>query len=735
MRFGPSAWRTPEIGMQREWLLANGLGGYASTALTGANGRRYHGLLIAAPGAGRERHLVLSQISEAVVSQNQYRTLLAFHTREQYYRGEEYLTEFTWDGMPVWRYRIGRLTLEKQVVLVHRKNQVVVRYRAWNGSDAVSLHLTPLVNFRNHHFLSYNQYTQFKTEFDGRRMCVHPFGSPDVIRIECTDGAIEHLERSWFYNMDYPLDRLRGQPATEDHFLPGSYQIDLEPGAVRTISLSVSLNEPFEALDGDAVIQAEANRLAELPLRQHPDPFVRSLAQAADQFLVCHAEHTPGTPPKMSDAVGAQLCLEIDTTRSGQLRSPWGVSCGAASRLVPLEHGCAACDLSIIAGYPWIGPWGRDTLIALPGLLLLTGRHQEAGRLLRQMAERVRQGMLDNPLLPERNLGSEKAVDAPLWLFEALWRHVRQSADLDTAAAILPVLEEIIRAHAESRVAGVVCDTDGLLRITTNTESLTWMNARVGNWIVTPRIGKPVEINALWYNALCVLDRIRERLMAGEPDAHEPDALRQPGAFAETVRRHFESSYWNPGTACLFDVVDGDEPDAAIRPNQVLACSLSFPVMQGGKARLAMETVFHRLLTPMGLRSLSPEDSRYKGQHLGDQYAREGAMHQGTVWPWLLGSFATAWRRTHEGEKDVDEVLAAMFIPLRDHLQDGCLNTISELADGQFPHEPRGCVSQAWSVAEVLRGYLEEVVDRSTVQLDLLHPESNSANTRMHPEA
>lgn len=320
MEFGPSSWRTPEMGMQREWLLTNGLGGYASTALTGANARRYHGLLIAAP-ANQERHLVLSQISEAVVDRGQFCTLLAFHTREQYYRGEEYLTDFWWTGMPVWRYRIGRLSLEKQVVLVHEKNRVIIRYRVRNGTHPISLHLSPLVNFRNHHFLSYNQYVQFQTEFDGRRMSVHPFGSTDVIRIDCSDGNMVRRDRSWFYNMDYPLDRQRGQPATEDHFLPGTYEISLEPGAVRTISLSVSLNEPFEPLDGDSAIRAELNRLQSLPLSRHPDPFVRSLSQAADQFVI-HRPEDAGRDVEPGKAPGAQLLLDPALFRHDTPRSP-----------------------------------------------------------------------------------------------------------------------------------------------------------------------------------------------------------------------------------------------------------------------------------------------------------------------------------------------------------------------------------------------------------------------------
>jgi glycogen debranching enzyme len=720
MEFGPSGWKTPDAGMQREWLLTNGLGGYASTALTGANARRYHGLLVAAPGADRERQLVLSQISEAVVDGGDYTTLLAFHTREQYYRGEEFLYSFQWKGMPVWRYRIGRLTLEKQVLLVHHRNQVLIRYRIWNGNHPVSLHLTPLVNFRNHHFLSYNQYTQFQTDCNGRRMCVHPFASADVIRIDCSEGILTRRERAWFYNMDYPLDRQRGEPATEDHFLPGTYEMEILPGAMRTVTLSVSLNEPFGSIDADVAMEEEMRRLADLPLARHSDAFVRSLAQAADQFVVCH--------PQKSSLLGegatpAQLQLDTGVFESGRIPSPWGVPDGVQPPTQAGNARCPDCDISILAGYPWIGAWGRDTLIALPGLLLLTGRHHQAGRLLRMMGERVTEGLLANPLLPDRKFATEKAVDGPLWLFEALWRHVEQTRDMETAACLLPVLEDIASAHAESRVAGMFCDTDGLLGIADATEARTWMNARVGNWIVTPRTGKPVEINALWYNALRVLAGLRTRLEPGglSPSPKE-GGLPDPEALAHQVRQSFGEQFWNPHAQCLYDVCGLPQPDASIRPNQVLACSLSFPVFEGEQARLAMETVFRRLHVPLGLRSLAADDDRYKGRCVGDVYAREGAMHQGTAWPWLLGPFATAWRRTHRQDADADAFLEALFLPVRDHLRDGCLGTVSELLDGDFPHEPRGCVSQAWSVAEVLRGYLEEVVLPRGMQLTLPHP-------------
>ncbi len=669
MKFGPSAWRTPEAGLQREWLITNGLGGYASTSVTGANNRRYHGLLIAAPSQGNERQFVLSQISETVVSENNYRTLLSFHTRDQDYRGEECLQQFEWNGMPVWHYRIGSLSVEKQVVLVYGQNLTVVRYRFENGEEPVSFHMTPLVNYRSHHFLTYNQYAQYEVDFNGREMEIHPFGASDIIRISCTDGQVVRRERTYFYNMDYPLERERGYPATEDHFIPGYYEIHLEPGAIRVVTLAVSLNESLDGVDADACIRAETARLAGLPFHsQYRDPFVHSLAQAADQLIVRNMK--------------------------------------------------SSGEVSLIAGYPWIGPWGRDSLIALPGLLLKSKRYRDAAGLIKDIASNIRQGLLANPLLPEIKFSTDSAADGPLWLFEILYRYHQETGDEELVRSLMPILEETFREHALCRIRGMLMADDGMLEITDGNAPLTWMNARIGNWVVTPRTGKVVEINALWYNALRVLDAFRK--LSGAPsdagsgsteDAdHECLTLPDPAELAERINMHFPTVFWNDAGKCLFDTVGGPEPDDHLRPNQILAMSLSFPVLEGNLARQSLETVYLALYTPIGFRSLPVTHNQFRAQYTGDQYAREGAMHQGTVWPWLIGPFATAWRKNHAGDPNLLRFLQELFRPLEDHLGDGCLGSITEVADGQFPHEPRGCISQAWSVGEVLRSYIEDVL-------------------------
>jgi len=698
MKFRPSSWRAPEAGLQREWLLTNGLGGYASTSVTGANNRRYHGLLVAASPVGNERQFILSQISETVVSENSYRTLLSFHTRDQDYRGEECLRSFVWNGMPVWHYRVGSLSIEKQAVLVYGRNLTVIRYRFENGDEPVSFHMTPLVNYRNHHFLTYNQYAQYEVDFNGRQMDVHPFGSSDIIRITCSDGQVIRRDRTYFYNMDYPLERERGYPATEDHYIPGYYEIKLEPGASKVVTLAVSLNESLDDVDGDACIREEEFRLANLPFRLlYQDPFVHAMAQAADQFIVRHMKEND--------------------------------------------------EVSIMAGYHWIGPWGRDSLVALPGLLLKSKRHADAAGLLADLAGNIRMGLLANPLLPEIKFNPDMAADGPLWFYETLFRYFQETGDLDFVRRMMPVLEDTFQMHALCRIRGMLMNEDGMLAITDGNAPLTWMNARIGNWVVTPRAGMVVEINALWYNALRVLAHFRslvgaspevEGRDAGVARTEQPEAdgiaqsesggitqlvrrtgadpstpaseLPDPGELADLIKRRFPVIFWNEAAKCLYDVAGCTPPDDHLRPNQILAMSLSFPVLEGDLARQSLETVYQFLYTPIGFRSLSITHNQFRAQYAGDQYAREGAMHQGTVWPWLIGPFVTAWRRNHLTDPNLTRFLLEIFQQMEDHLRDGCLGSITEVADGQFPHQPRGCVSQAWSVAEVLRSYIEDVL-------------------------
>lgn len=733
MKFGPSAWVQQDIALQREWLMSNGIGGYASTSITGANLRRYHGLLVASAGLEYERILILSQISETILLEDSCYNFLSYTSQEKCHSGEARLQSFEWLGMPVWKYLAGQISLEKQAVLVYGQNVSVIRYRIRNGRLPVTLQLTPLLNYRNHHFLSYNQYLQFDVDYEGRHILINPYATKNLVHVECSEGQIRRREQSWFYNMDYLHDKHRGYSATEDHFTPAYYEIDIGPWETKTVTLRVELEEKDNGVadeknqtrlalassDGELYINNEVERLSRLPLFGHHDPFVSRLSQAADQFVAkfpCKDTKIK-TSPAYSDAYSASQ--EEARDEGSQLQN--------LSELVIKRN--VSGNVSLVSGYPWTGPWGRDTLIALPGLLLTTKRYSEAADLLASISARISRGLLGNSFTHSETHIEDLAADGPLWLFEAVWKYYVKSADIETVIGLLPALEDIVKLHASSAIVGMNCDHDGLLSIEKGNTTYTWMNSRIGSWVVNPRIGKAVEINALWYNALCVLSRLRKLGTTPECKSsakgsftesfHKEDStsagngLIEIDSLAETVFDNFQKTFWNDKTQCLLDTSGSDNGEASIRPNQIFACSLSFPVLKGERAKTMMETVYSKLYTPFGLRSLSPCDSKFISQYSGDQYSRETAMHQGTVWTWLLGPFVTAWRRTHADDSGCAEFLNELFEPIKVHLDDGCIGTIGELADGQYPYMPRGCPSKAWSVAELLRAYMEDVLDEN----------------------
>lgn len=649
MRFGPSAWKTYDAGIRKEWLLTNGLGGYAASTIIGANARRYHGLLVAALASSADRMLVLSQISEAVIRPNDIVNLISFCTRDICSNGEYQLASFESDPLPTWIYQIGDFHLQKQVSMVYGRNMTVVVYKIENGADETVLHLTPLVNFRNHHFLTYNQYVSFNTDFHAHDMEIKPYQSDDKVRIGCSDGILKQHDRCWFYNMDYPYERERGLNSTEDHYIPGHFEISLKPWEKKTVTLVACANEVLDTLNGEMLISREIARLKRLT-KSIPEQnlFLKNLTIAADQFVI--------------------------TKRSNG-------------------------NKTILAGYPWLNDWGRDTLISLPGLLLTTGRYQEAAEILENVASKVHDGLLIKTSSFDGEETEDTSADAPLWLFEAAYKYYRKVQDNNyLREKIMPALEQILANYKAGTKYGIHVDTDGLVVIQPYQIPLTWMDTKIGNWIVTPRSGKVIEINALWYNALKIMGFFSRRL-GKESISWVKEASR--------VQETFIKTFWDPQRSQFLDGIDQDQPDKTVRPNQLLAMSLSFPVATGDMAKQALSAVFNTLFTPYGMRTLSPKDDQYKGICAGDPYQRDGTMHQGTIWPWLIGPFVDAWMRHHRQDPNLRTFLASLIDACEDHMQDACLGSISQVFDGNAPHLPRGCFSQAWSVAEVLRIYKE----------------------------
>ena len=649
MFFGKSYWKTTEQGIQKEWLLTNGIGGFAGGTIIGMNARRYHGLLIASLTPPVDRFLVLSQIHEDIITDNQEYHLGTFKTHDYTAHGEYYLEGFQNEYIPEFRYRVGSIFISKRICLRHMKNQVAVVYHIKNHHKKTTIRLIPLVNFRNYHYLSYSKNMPFNAAIGSKSIEITPYNMGEKILVECSDGAAVLKKQCYFYNMDYPYEHERGLSCTEDHYIPGFFEIELQPGKEKVITVVASIGDPIDVLDGEHLIEQEILRQKVLVKGLDSDKFREQLTLSADKFIVYR---------KSTDSK------------------------------------------SIIAGYPWFTDWGRDTMISLTGLTLAANRFDDARDILSTFAHYEKDGLIPNVFSDTGGEPAYNTVDAALWYFEAVYKYIKYTGDLNYVVKnLLPVLKRIINGYKEGTHFDIKMDKDGLISAGNDETQLTWMDAKAGNWVVTPRHGKAVEINALWYNALLVINYILNE--AGKN-------TETYAKLAEKAKKSFIKLFWNENSNCLYDVINNEEKDGKIRPNQVLAVSLSFPVIEGEMAKSVVDTVYSELYTALGLRTLNQKAGEYKGIYIGNQYMRDGAYHQGTVWTWPLGQFITAYARVYKGDSNIIKKLKEFFLPFEDHLKDSCIGSISEIFDGNEPLIPRGCCAQAWSVSEILRSYVED---------------------------
>jgi len=662
-----------DAALRREWLVTNGLGGYASGTLSGVATRRYHGLLIAAlaPPVGRTA-LVGGMIEWASYGGRQgtgspVRVPLSAHeygdgTIDPH--GYRYLQSFTLEGMlPVWVFAIGAALLERRVWMAYGANTTYVSYHLLRGTGPLGLEVTPLVTYRDVHALSHGQGWQPGVAAHLRGAEIRAFDGAAPFYL-LADNARFAPGGDWYWNLRYREETARGLDDHGDLFAPGAFSLTLSPGSRATLTFTTDADaDP----DGEQALAAARARQEDLLRRadaRQAHPVVRQLTLAADQFIVARRPAPDGTPPTSTNGANGAASAEL------------------------------ASGLTVIAGYHWFNDWGRDTMIALPGLTLATGRPQDATRVLRAFAPFVRDGLLPNnfPDRPGVESGYNTA-DASLWYVLAVRAYRQAAGDETLVDDLLPTLREIVDRHVAGTRYGIGVDpADGLLRAGEPGVQLTWMDAKVGDWVVTPRIGKPVEINALWYNVLCTLAEI----LAARSDP----AAAGYRALAERVRASFGARFAHPDRGHLADVVDGPAgDDSSMRPNQIFAVSLPFPLLEGERARAVVGAVGGVLLTTYGLRSLSPDDPAYHGAYGGDPLQRDGAYHQGPVWTWLMGAYVEAYHRVY-GDA---EAALALLQPFEHHLRDAGLGSVSEILEGDPPHLPRGCIAQAWGVAEVLR--------------------------------
>jgi predicted glycogen debranching enzyme len=659
-RYAHTATSNPEPLDSREWLLTNGLGGYASGTISGILTRRYHGLLIASLPAPWGRIVMLSRVAEEL------RWASGETLRIGADGGAHGLTGFHLEGgLPVWHYELNEVRLEKRVLLTHMQNTVHVTYRLLSSPGPVHLHLRPLMLFRSHSAeVGQGLEEPYQLLITGEHYEVSapaPF-PPLRLLLQNAEGSFT-VDRATIHGVFYRGEAERGYESQSVLWSPGYFSAPLEAGQHVTLSGSTEPWTTILALPADEAAEAERRRRLQLLAAAVPQARTGAAAElvlAADQFIV--------TP---------------------------------AGRLADAARARAAGDevRSIIAGYHWFTDWGRDTMISLEGLTLVTGRHLEAGWILRAFARYIRDGLIPN-LFPEgENDGLYHTADATLWFFQALDRYLAVTQDRATLCLILPRLLQIVEHHRRgTRFAIAVDPQDGLLRQGQEGYQLTWMDAKVDDWVVTPRRGKAVEINALWYNALCLLE-------GWVRDEQGEQAAKSLAEQAEQVFHSFNRRFWCEGGGYLYDVIDGPQgDDAACRPNQLLAISLRHPVLDPSRWEAVIDVVRRRLLTPVGLRSLSADHPDYKAKYFGDIRARDAAYHQGTVWPWLIGPFIDAWLRLYPDDKASARGFLEGLVP---HMGESGLGTIGEIFDAEPPFTPRGCIAQAWSVAEFLRCWVK----------------------------
>lgn len=654
--------------IEREWLVTNGLGGYASGTVAGAVTRRYHGLLIAAHPAPLGRVLLLSHLSE----QFQFvdRSTVIVGDSEQAHRefdprGLGILKSFRLEmGLPVWEYEAFGHVLEKRIYMPYRQNTVHINYRLVSGTGPVRVKLRVSAHFRGYEepVTAPNPVPYTFTASEGRyelRDAARLFPALRLL-IEGESPAVT-LDELTLPDILYRIEGGRGYESVGKMWSPGLFRAFLSPGNDVTLTASTESWERLSAMSPTTSLSVELDRRHRLLSAAAPAAqtgWAGELTLAADQFII-----TPAA--RIEDSARAQATGEEART--------------------------------IIAGYHWFTDWGRDTMISLEGLTLVTGRHTEARHILRTFISHVRDGLIPNYFPDQATEGVYHTADATLWYFQALHRYVETTGDRAFVHSLLPVLQQIVAYHQRGTRFGIGVDpADGLLRQGAEGYQLTWMDAKVGDWVVTPRRGKAVEINALWYNALRLLhDWLRE---TGDPTAAEI------ATAATRARISFNRRFWCERQQGLYDIIDGEGgDDAACRPNQIFSLSLTHPVLDSVHWRPVLETVSQRLLTPFGLRSLAPGHPDYKPQYDGDLRSRDAAYHQGTVWAWLIGPFVNAWLRVFP---DRHEECRKFLESFDDHLSENCIGTIAEIFDADAPYHARGCAAQAWSVAEVLRAWV-----------------------------
>ncbi|MEE8167242.1 MAG: amylo-alpha-1,6-glucosidase [Candidatus Hydrothermarchaeales archaeon] len=639
-------------GISGEWLVANGVGGYASSTIIGVNTRKYHGLLVAPLNPPWQRRLFLAKLEEEInIGEKKFRISSNKYPEVVYPKGHEHLKEFNLSSFPTFLYSFG-MEIRKTIFMPHQRNAVIIAYEVLKAHAPGRIRIYPLVNSRGIHEVT--KAKQFEEHANGKAVTLSYRQGMLLLGSDCMrytgSGLLE--EAKWYRNMEYEREKERGYEYLEDHYCPGFFELDVKEGSQFHILAAGGFNaeETFRELysekpkDYEVLMAKEEKRLKSISKGAPRE--LEYLARASDSFLV-----------SMGTGKG------------------------------------------IIAGYHWFSTWGRDSMISLPGICLVTKQYKDAKLVLKTLASYCKNGLIPN--LIDATNGSYNSVDSSLWFIYAVHKYLTYTGDTTFVKELWPKIREILEAYAEGNGEALIrADEDGLISAGDEGTQLTWMDAKIGSGVVTPRHGKAVEINALWYNALKTAELL-SREFGGDASNYME--------LSRRVREGFKA-FWNPEKKCLYDVIR-NEKDASVRPNQIFAVSLPFRLLSKREERAVVSRVQEELLTPYGLRSLSPNEEGYIGRYSGSPTQRDAAYHQGTVWSWLLGPFVTALLRTENYSASSREDAKELLDPiLSKHLQEAGLGTVSEIFDGSPPYLPRGCISQAWSVGELLRCYVEDIM-------------------------
>lgn len=648
------------VGVQKEWVLTNGIGGYAGSSVTGAHARKHHGYLIASLHPPVERFVILSKINERLIRSSEemdftVEQYLADDGSTAYREGIEYLNSFTYDGLVHFTTKALEFTMTKTLAFEHGKNTIAISYDIQNDGAAATLVLTPLFNYRVHHDASTVDTLKFDTTYEQPEIRLVPQQNKDItIRLFTDDGTVVPCEEKYTTGMQLQKELDVESDALDDNYTPYQIEFPLDAGCHKKISIVCTIEDAYEK-DAFATAAAEMARFDALEKKAgYHDELAETLTIAADHFLA--------------------------------YRQSTGL-------------------MTVLAGLPWFTDWGRDTMIALTGLTLATGRYQDARDILTTFARYVHHGMVPNMFPDEGTAPLYNTADASMWYFYAVGKYLEYTGTPEDYAfvqeTIYPKLKEIIAAYEHGTDFSIYMEEDGLIHAGSGLDQVTWMDVRVGDWVATPRHGKPVEINALWYHALCLMEEWATRF--GEDGSHY-------AALASHAKDSFTKEFWNEKDGCLYDVVDGLEGDATLRPNQIYAVSLPHRMLDADKEKKIVDKVYEKLYAKTGLRSLSPDDKEYHPTYEGCLDKRDHAYHQGTSWGFLLGGFLTAYVHVYGTSKEVITRVDAMLDATREQFYHGCIGSIAEIFDGDEPHTSRGCYAQAWSVGEILRAYTEDIL-------------------------